>query len=307
MTRPALKNCSDLLTNLGELVIFHGRGSSPLGGIYLGKPIVRGGHICVRGARPIQSERRERLLDAAARLFARWGFAKTSVDEIAREAGISKGAVYLEFPDKEGLLNAVVHREIARYSEDWLQRFAQDPGEWSFARMFQHSIAAVHANPFVKALLTRDQRVLGRVLQRDTDFVAHTIAMRTELFNRLQDAGAMRADIPAPVLAYLMSAIGYGLTAGSEVIPEQHKVPFEEALGALALLLDRGLTPPQARHRKAARAILISTAEKAQAALRANPAAAGEKRAEFRKPRRTPQRLRAGPAKAGKKRGTLES
>jgi AcrR family transcriptional regulator len=230
------------------------------------------------GARPIQSARRERLLDAAARLFAQWGFAKTSVDELAREAGVSKGAVYLEFPDKEAVLKAVVHREIARYSEDWLQRFAQDPGEWSFARMFQHSIAAVDANPFVKALLTRDQRVLGRVLQRDTDFVARTISMRTELFSRLQEAGAMRDDIPAPVLAYLMSAIGYGLTAGSEVIPDQHQVPFKEAIRALALLLDRGLTPPGARHRKAAREILISVVEKAQAAMRAGPSESGEQR-----------------------------
>jgi AcrR family transcriptional regulator len=230
------------------------------------------------GARPRQSARRERLLDAAARLFARWGFAKTSVAEIAREAGISKGAVYLEFPDKEAVLQAVIHREIARYAEDWLQRFAQDPGEWSFARMFQHSIAAVHANPFVKALLTRDQRVLGRVLQRDTDFVAQMIAMRTELFSRLQDAGAVRADMPAPVLAYLMSAIGYGLTVGSDVIPAQHQVSFEEAMRALALLLDRGLTPPGARHRKAARAILIASVEKAQAAFRASPAGAGEQR-----------------------------
>ena len=48
--------------------------------------------------------------------------------------------------------------------------------------------------------------------------------------SRLQDAGAVRADIPAPVLAYLMSAIGYGLTVGSEVIPAQHHVPFEEAM-----------------------------------------------------------------------------
>jgi AcrR family transcriptional regulator len=40
-----------------------------------------------------RSDRFERVVDAAARLFARWGFDKTSVDEIAREAGISKGAV----------------------------------------------------------------------------------------------------------------------------------------------------------------------------------------------------------------------
>ena len=45
------------------------------------------------------SNRRQRLLDAAGSLFSRWGFDKTSMDDIARETGISKGAVYLEFPN----------------------------------------------------------------------------------------------------------------------------------------------------------------------------------------------------------------
>ena len=55
--------------------------------------------------------REARLLDAAARLFARFGFDKTSVDDIARAAGVSKGAVYLHWPSKFGLFEAVLIRE----------------------------------------------------------------------------------------------------------------------------------------------------------------------------------------------------
>src|SRR4051794_30101091 len=47
--------------------------------------------------------RETRLLDAATRLFARFGFDKTSVDDIARAAGVSKGAVYLHWPSKFSL------------------------------------------------------------------------------------------------------------------------------------------------------------------------------------------------------------
>jgi AcrR family transcriptional regulator len=111
------------------------------------------------GASSSQLNRRERLLESAASLFSRWGFDKTSVDDIAREAGISKGAVYLEFPNKDALFKAVMHWEFARYMQDWLRRFQKDHGDWSFARMIQHSIAAVDSNPFVKALLMRDQRL----------------------------------------------------------------------------------------------------------------------------------------------------
>jgi len=215
-----------------------------------------------------QLDRRQRLLQSAASLFSRWGFDKTSVDDIAREAGISKGAVYLEFPNKDALFKAVMHWEFARYMQDWLRRFEEDPAELSFARMVQHSIAALSDNPFIKALFTRDQRLFGSFMRRDKDLFGLAISMRAEFFSQLQQAGAMRDDIPAPILAYLVSVTGYGLIAGHEVVPDENKVPFEEAIRAWGLLLERALAMPRARNRKAARALLISMVERMQAALR---------------------------------------
>ncbi|MBV9997527.1 MAG: TetR/AcrR family transcriptional regulator [Verrucomicrobia bacterium] len=215
-----------------------------------------------------QSTRRQRLLDCAGALFSRWGFDKTSMDDIAREAGISKGAVYLEFPNKDALFKAVLQWEFARYTEDWLRRFEEDGENWSFARMVQHSLAAVDANPVIKALMMRDQRLFGSFLRRDKALVGLGISMRTELFAQLQEAGALRDDVPASTLAYLVSVTGYGLIAGAEVVPEENKVPFAEALSAWGLLLDRALTPARARNQKAARALLISMVQKVQTALR---------------------------------------
>ena len=220
------------------------------------------------GASSSQLNRRERLLESAASLFSRWGFDKTSVDDIAREAGISKGAVYLEFPNKDALFKAVMHWEFARYMQDWLRRFQKDHGDWSFARMIQHSIAAVDSNPFVKALLMRDQRLFGNFLQRDKELFRLAISARSELFSQLQEAGTMRDDIPAPVLAYLVSVTGYGLIAGNEVVPDENKVPFEEAIQAWGLLLDSALAPPRAQNRSVARTLLISMVERMQDALR---------------------------------------
>ncbi len=190
------------------------------------------------------------------------------MDDIAREAGISKGAVYLEFSTKDALFKAVMHWEFACYMQDWLQRFQKDHGDWNFARMIQHSIAAIDSNPFVKALLMRDQRIFGNFLQRDKELFRLAITARSELFSQLQQAGTMRDDIPAPVLAYLVSVTGYGLIAGNDVVPDESKVPFEEAIQAWGLLLDRALAPPHAQNRAAARSLLISTVERMQAALR---------------------------------------
>ncbi|MDX6671084.1 MAG: hypothetical protein QOI91_1447 [Solirubrobacteraceae bacterium] len=63
-----------------------------------------------------QAERRARtqaeLLDAAARLFARRGYHGASVEEIAAEAGLTKGAVYYNFDGKEGLFLALLDRHV---------------------------------------------------------------------------------------------------------------------------------------------------------------------------------------------------
>lgn len=211
--------------------------------------------------------RRENLLKAGAQLFARWGFDKTSVDDIAKEAGISKGGVYLEFPNKEALFRAVLYRESLRYSEDWLQRFESDPGEWSFARLLQHSIAAIQVNPLMKALHMRDRQLFGSFLRNEPDLLLIKTSMSTELFKRLQEEGAMRTDIPAGVLAYLMSVIGYGLVAGDEIIPKEDKISFEESLLGLGMLLDRGLAPEKARKKDAGRAYLVAMVKKMQEAL----------------------------------------
>jgi hypothetical protein len=48
----------------------------------------------------------------------------------------------------------------------------------------------------------------------------------------------MRDDIPARVLASVVSVTGYGLIAGKEVVPEENKVPFEQAIQGWVLLLD---------------------------------------------------------------------
>jgi TetR/AcrR family acrAB operon transcriptional repressor len=193
------------------------------------------------------------------------------MDDIAREAGISKGAVYLEFPNKDTLFKAVMHQEFAHYAEDWLHRLEQDDTGWDFARMVQHSLAAVAANPFIKALMMRDQRIFGSFLRRDKELFGMAIAMRAELFGLLQQAGAVRDDIPAATLAYLVSVTGYGLIAGDEVVPKENKVPFEDTIRAWGLLLERALAPPRkptsVRSRKAVKALLISMVERMKTAL----------------------------------------
>src|SRR6266480_1721632 len=65
--------------------------------------------------RQLKQERtRSLLLDAAARVFARRGYHVATLEEVAAEAGFTKGAVYSNFESKEGLFLALVDVEIAK-------------------------------------------------------------------------------------------------------------------------------------------------------------------------------------------------
>ncbi|HET9729807.1 MAG TPA: TetR/AcrR family transcriptional regulator [Acidimicrobiia bacterium] len=59
----------------------------------------------------------DRILDAAATCIARVGVAKTTLDDVAREAGCARATVYRCFPGKQQLITALVGREVTRTTD----------------------------------------------------------------------------------------------------------------------------------------------------------------------------------------------
>jgi AcrR family transcriptional regulator len=77
-----------------------------------------------------QVERRERsraaLLESAARHLSRYGYGNLKLEEVARDAGYTRGALYHQFEDKDDLVQAV----LARVDETWREETARliEPG-----------------------------------------------------------------------------------------------------------------------------------------------------------------------------------
>lgn len=66
-------------------------------------------------AGPTLGAHEQRIVDAALRCFGRWGVAKTSLDDVAREAGCSRATVYRSVPGgKDGLVDMVAAAEVTR-------------------------------------------------------------------------------------------------------------------------------------------------------------------------------------------------
>jgi AcrR family transcriptional regulator len=61
--------------------------------------------------------RREELLDAAERAYAERGISRTTVSDVARAAGVTRGLVYHYFPTTQDLLDAVLDRRVAAFAD----------------------------------------------------------------------------------------------------------------------------------------------------------------------------------------------
>jgi TetR/AcrR family fatty acid metabolism transcriptional regulator len=72
--------------------------------------------------------RREQIVEAATRVFAKKGFRRATTREVARAAGVSEGTIYNYFKDKDALLIAILDRlnETERRAEDFEEGMATD-------------------------------------------------------------------------------------------------------------------------------------------------------------------------------------
>jgi len=85
-------------------------------------------------------ERPEEILDAALRVFARRGLHKTNLEEVAKEAGISKGTIYLYFKNKEDLFVAAAHRVLPSPDEIYRERPTASAADMSLNHLL-HRVA----------------------------------------------------------------------------------------------------------------------------------------------------------------------
>jgi AcrR family transcriptional regulator len=73
--------------------------------------------------------RPDEVLDAALALFIENGFAGTRVEDVAKRAGISKGAVYLYFPSKEALVEGLIRRAVVPIADTALAALVDYEGD----------------------------------------------------------------------------------------------------------------------------------------------------------------------------------
>jgi AcrR family transcriptional regulator len=156
---------------------------------------------------------RERLLDAAIRLFARQGYAETSIADIQRDCGLSagSGALYKHFSSKRELLEAATRRFADRLAND-RKRFDVNPGDGT-EQVLRRAAMLIWDG-------IQENAPLLRVIFREPAFPE----LADELWSAITenayrgfasglrvvvDAGMMRIDDPDATAAVLVASLAY--------------------------------------------------------------------------------------------------
>ncbi|HVE67307.1 MAG TPA: TetR/AcrR family transcriptional regulator [Solirubrobacteraceae bacterium] len=196
-----------------------------------------------RAARAEGRAARDELLSAALRVFARRGYREAGVDEIAAEAGYSKGALYWHFAGKEELLGALLEERIDAPLRDRVALLASAPPEQDmsveatreFARQLEEQREAMLLEREYWALAIRDPDLRARYAARQTELRE---ALAAGMEARARHLGTTELGIPpADVARIVMSIIG-GLAIDELVEPGSVR---PELLGEALAIVYAGL------------------------------------------------------------------
>ena len=177
-----------------------------------------------RTARAQGREARDELLSAALRVFARRGYRAAGVDEIAAEAGYSKGALYWYFSGKQDLLLALVDERIDAPTREIVALLASAPPDRDmsleatreFARRLGTEREAVLLEREYWSLAIRDPELRARYAERQT---ALRSSLAAALEARARHLGTPDLPIAADEVARIVMSIIGGLTVDELIEP----------------------------------------------------------------------------------------
>ena len=196
-----------------------------------------------RAARAQGREGRDELLAAALRVFARRGYGQAGVDEIAAEAGYSKGALYWHFSGKEELLMALLEERIDAPMRDRVALLASAPPERdmsveatrAFAQQLGEQREAMLLEREYWSLAIRDPELRARYAERQTELRG---ALAAAMEARARHLGTPDLTMPAEDVARIVMSIIGGLTVDELIEPGSVR---PELLGETLALIYAGL------------------------------------------------------------------
>lgn len=199
--------------------------------------------------------RKQAILDAAAKLIIQYGYDKTTIGDVADTIGLNRALVYGYFKSKDELLAELIKREMLKYGQLWFDHLMADPKGGTVASIYRSIAYALKNNPFMAAIVTRDEGTFGKYLRKPGNIFegrsSQTIA--GGLLKALQDAGTIRQGVNVQTINYIMDVLANDLVSSSR---KTSSPPYEELLETIAEMFDRMLTPEDGGNIEAGKEVL---------------------------------------------------
>jgi AcrR family transcriptional regulator len=178
-----------------------------------------------------------RILEAAEACFARYGFQKTSMEDIAREAGLSRRSVYRHFPDKAALFNEVAATRAGIFLEEIMRRTSGLTGlSAQIEEVARLTNSYVRADPISAALLREDPDSLARMVSTGArEMLGMAMEAIVPLIEIARERGEVRPELDVLRAAEWITRMVFSLTATPSVTfdiddPEQTAAFIREFL-----------------------------------------------------------------------------
>jgi AcrR family transcriptional regulator len=148
---------------------------------------------------------RQRIVEAGRAHFFSHGFRSVTMDDLAEELGISKKTLYVHFPDKMALLEAVLADKFARLESRLKQVASEHPHDFSAAlpallASTRHELDEIKP-PFVRDMRQKAPHVFKTVERRRGEVISRFFG---KLFVEGQRTGMVRKDLPARLLIEIL-------------------------------------------------------------------------------------------------------
>jgi TetR/AcrR family transcriptional regulator, repressor for uid operon len=165
-------------------------------------------------------DRRSRILDAAERCFVRSGFHRTTMQDVAAEAGMSPGNLYRYFPSKDAIVIGLTERDRSDVARDFATFDSGEDFMTSFVKLGRKHF---EEEPREKAIMCLEiwaesarNPSFAKVCAEFEQFV---IARLTEVLGQAQARGEIPESVDPQAVARIISTLADGLFVRRAIAP----------------------------------------------------------------------------------------
>ncbi|MGV6872716.1 TetR/AcrR family transcriptional regulator [Pseudochelatococcus sp. B33] len=159
-----------------------------------------------------RSDRREAILHAAERCFTRYGFHRTTMQLVAREAGMSPGNIYRYFPSKHAIVEGLVERD----RDESRRRFARIDRSRPFWEQFEqlgreYFIGDAQSKAVLCLEIWAESTRNPEIDAINRPFETEVVAQLVELIDSARERGEIAADVDSAAAAQIIMILTSGL------------------------------------------------------------------------------------------------